>query len=162
MILATLCYVRKNNQTLMLHRIKKENDIHEGKWNGLGGKIEPGESPEECIIREVKEESGLLIHSLQFKGILTFPKLDEHDWYVFVYVSDDFSGELIESAEGRLAWIDNEKITSLPQWEGDALFIPLLDKPGTFSGKFIYSREKCNGNRPLLKNDLVRYKPSDS
>lgn len=139
MKLATLCYVRKNEKTLMLHRVKKQNDIHEGKWNGLGGKMEPGETPEECARREVFEEAGLIVHELIFKGILTFPLFaHDEDWYAFVFTTDDFEGELIDSVEGNLRWIETERLPELELWEGDRQFLPLLDRPGFFSGKFVY------------------------
>ena len=117
MKLATLCYVtdKKTNSTLMLHRVKKENDYHEGKWNGLGGKFELGESP-------------------LFDG--------KDDWYVFLFTSDDFTGELIDSPEGNLAWIKNEKLTELNLWDGDKIFIPWLFKDGFFSAKFNYKNGK--------------------
>ena len=93
MKISTLCYIKKNNQTLMLHRIKKKNDIHKNKWNGLGGKLIEGESPEECVKREVLEESGLIIESPNLHGIITFPKFDEiDDWIVFVYTAKNFEG----------------------------------------------------------------------
>ena len=88
MKLATLCYVidKLQNKTLMIHRVKKENDYHEGKWNGLGGKLEPGESPEDCVIREIKEEAGLIIKNPRMHGFITFPNFDEvDDWYVFIF-----------------------------------------------------------------------------
>ncbi|MEN8194366.1 MAG: 8-oxo-dGTP diphosphatase, partial [Bacteroidota bacterium] len=108
MKLATLLYVMHEDKTLMLYRNKKENDYHEGKWNGLGGKFEAGETPEECAIRELKEESGLAAKSLKLKGHLTFPLFDgKDDWYVFVFVIDKFEGELIDSDEGELRWIPN-------------------------------------------------------
>lgn len=139
MKLATLCYVRRGDTTLMIHRIKKDNDIHQGKWNGLGGKMEPGESPEECATREVQEESGLIALKLIFKGILSFPSFSaEEDWYAFVYVVDEFEGQLIDSPEGNLRWVDNNRILELNLWEGDLFFLPLLEKPGIFSGKFVY------------------------
>ncbi len=101
MKLATLCYLRQNGKTLMVHRIKKPNDIHEGKWNGLGGKFEPGETPEECARREIFEESGLRVKQLALKGLLTFPLFArDEDWYAFVFVATDFEGSLIESPEG--------------------------------------------------------------
>src|SRR6056297_2091953 len=111
-ILATLCYLQKDGQTLMLFRNKKENDIHEGKYNGLGGKFEIGESPEECARREIEEESGLVAEELHLKGVITFPKFDgTNDWYVFVYTVFQFSGRLIESPEGSLEWIDNDRLS---------------------------------------------------
>ena len=139
MVAATLCYVRRDNKTLMLHRVKKENDTHEGKWNGLGGKCEPGETPEECVIREVKEESGLTIRNPLLKGIITFPEFDRlGDWYVFVFVATDFSGELIDSPEGNLEWIENTALVGLNLWAGDKYFLPWLDQEKFFSSKFIY------------------------
>ena len=138
-ILATLCYVRREGKTLMIHRVKKQNDDHAGKWNGLGGKFESGESPEECAIREMKEETGLTVRDPELKGILTFPEFaNGRDWYVFVFVIRDFNGELIDSPEGNLAWIPDEKLLDLNLWEGDEVFMKLLDAPGIFSGKFVY------------------------
>ena len=100
MKISTLCYIRNRHQTLMLHRIKKKNDIHQDKWNGLGGKLITGESPEECVKREVLEESGLIVKDPKLHGIITFPKFDDFDdWLVFVYSSDNFEGELIDSDE---------------------------------------------------------------
>jgi 8-oxo-dGTP diphosphatase len=141
MKLATLCYVQRGNQVLMLHRIKKANDIHQGKWNGLGGKLEPGESPERCVIREVREESGLEISQPQYRGLLVFVDFKEEDWYVWVYTASRFAGELTESAEGALAWVDADKITSLPLWESDHVFLPWLQQPGVFSARFVYRGE---------------------
>jgi 8-oxo-dGTP diphosphatase len=141
MKLATLCYVinKKSNSTLMIHRVKKENDYHQGKWNGLGGKFEQGESPEECATREIKEESGLTVKSITMKGFITFPMFDgKEDWYVFLFVTDDFEGELIDSNEGDLAWIPNEKLTEINLWDGDKIFISWLFKDKFFSAKFNY------------------------
>ncbi len=146
MQLATLCYVTEKDKTLMLHRIKKKNDVHEGKWNGLGGKFEHGETPEECVIREVKEESGLLIKSPLLRGLITFPVFDgKKDWYVFLFTAHKFEGKLIDSHEGRLEWIPNDKLLDLNLWEGDRTFIPWLFQDKFFSAKFVYE----NG---LLKN----------
>jgi 8-oxo-dGTP diphosphatase len=141
--LATLCYVRRGGKTLMIHRIKKANDIHEGKWNGLGGKLEAGETPEECAAREVLEEAGLTVHAPQLKGFLTFPNFaNNEDWYAFVFVITQFEGELIDSSEGELAWIPDDQIESLNLWAGDRVFLPWLDQPGFFSGKFVYQDGK--------------------
>ena len=142
-ILATLLYVKHNGKTLMLYRNKKEDDYHEGKWNGLGGKFERGESPEDCAIRELKEESGLTAKNLVLKGFIVFPKFDgENDWHVFLFVVDDFEGELIDSPEGKLEWIPDEKLTELNLWEGDKIFIPWLNGEKFFSAKFVYENKK--------------------
>lgn len=139
MKLATLCYVKHNGHTLMVHRVKKQNDMHAGKWNGLGGKLEPGETPEECVIREVWEEAGLTIRKPRLHGVLTFPGFaNEEDWYAFLFTATEFEGELIDSAEGVLRWVPDGEVLALHLWEGDRVFIPWLDQPQFFSGKFIY------------------------
>jgi 8-oxo-dGTP diphosphatase len=138
MILATLCYVKRDGQTLMLHRNKKPNDIHEGKWNGLGGKFEAGESPEMCIRREVQEEAGLFIHNPRLHGLLIFVNFKGNDWYVFVFSATGFDGELIDSSEGKLEWIDDDKLLDLPLWPSDAVFLPWLKKDEFFSARFLY------------------------
>lgn len=139
MVVATLCYVKKNRETLMIHRVKKVNDTHQGKWNGLGGKCNPGESPEECVVREVEEESGLRISNPLLKGVITFPEFDRlGDWYVFVFVASEFSGSIIDSPEGNLRWIPDKQLFDLNLWEGDRYFIPLLEGEKFFSAKFVY------------------------
>ncbi len=154
MKLATLCYVKADGKTLMLHRIKKPNDMHAGKWNGLGGKLMPGETPEECVVREVFEESGLTLYEPSLRGALTFPSFSNgEDWYAFVFVARRFSGELIESDEGVLRWIDDDKLTSLPLWEGDRVFLRWLEQERFFSGKFVYLEGK------LTKYEVVFYTP---
>lgn len=153
MKLATLCYIRKNGKTLMLHRVKKEDDMHAGKWNGLGGKFEAGESPEECAVREVKEECGLDVKNPRLKGVITFPLFDgKEDWYVFLFVMDEFEGDVMESDEGNLAWIDDDKLFDLNLWEGDQVFMKWLDQDGFFSGKFVYSDGK------LIEHSFVNHK----
>ncbi|MBP9837940.1 MAG: 8-oxo-dGTP diphosphatase [Proteobacteria bacterium] len=139
LILATLCYLRKDNKTLFIHKNSNRSSIHYDKWNGLGGKLISGETPEQCAIREVKEESGLLIHKLNYKGLLTFPLFDgTNDWYVFVYTTTSFSGEIRNSAEGELCWVENDKIPELNLWEGDKIFLPWIDKNQLFSARFTY------------------------
>ncbi len=139
MIMATLCYVKKNNKTLMIHRVKKKNDMHQGKWNGLGGKLNDGETPEECVIREVWEESGLEIEKPKLKGILTFPEFSQgKSWYVFLYEAREFTGSLIESCEGNLEWIKDEEFVNLNLWQGDRYFLKWMDENKFFSAKFIY------------------------
>jgi len=142
MILATLCYVKCDGKTLMVYRNRKPNDIHEGKWNGLGGKLEAGESPEECVRREVEEEAGLVIQNPCLHGLVMFPGFKGHDWYVFVFTATEFEGELIESPEGELDWIDDAKLTTLNLWPSDLLFLPWLEQEEFFSAKFIYEGEE--------------------
>jgi 8-oxo-dGTP diphosphatase len=142
MILATLCYVKHDGCTLMVHRNKKPNDIHEGKWNGLGGKFEAGETPEECVQREVLEESGLLIQNPRLHGLLMFPNFKDNDWYVFVFTATEFGGEIIESSpEGHLEWVPDEQLLSLNLWESDHIFMPWIRDRKFFSAKFDYEAD---------------------
>ena len=128
---------------MMLQRIKKDNDIHFGKWNGLGGKFQPGETPEECVCREVSEESGFLIESPRLRGFLTFPQFkDGEDWYVYLFTADAFSGTLAECSEGNLSWIPDEKLLDLPLWEGDQYFLRWIQEDRFFSAKFVYVDKK--------------------
>lgn len=137
--LATLCYVRSGGRTLMLYRNRKPNDYHEGKYNGLGGKVEPGESPEQCMKREVQEESGLIPLNWRLNGMITFPTFDgTNDWYVFVFTITEYEGELIDSPEGELHWIADTDLDGLNLWEGDRVFLPWLSEPGFFSARFVY------------------------
>lgn len=148
MKLTTICYIEKDDKTLMLYRNKKKDDIHEGKYVGVGGKFEQGETPEECVIREVKKETGLTLKSLSYKGLITFPKFkDEEDWYMFLYFSDEFEGELSEKdlndcKEGNLIWVDNDKIFDLNMWEGDRLFLNWAKTGNIFSAKIVYDNGK--------------------
>ncbi len=137
---ATLCYVRHAGKTLMMYRNKKPGDMHRGKWNALGGKIQPGETPEECVRREVYEEAGLHLNDLTWKGLLTFPAFDgNEDWYAFVFTATPTeNAPLPDSPEGELRWVEDEHLLDLNLWEGDRLFIPWLQRPGFFSAKFIY------------------------
>ena len=139
MKLGTLCYLEQDGKYLMLHRNKKPGDIHKGKWVGLGGKFEPGESPEECVMREVFEESGLQVKAPRLRGILTFPGFGQDDWYVFLFTATEFSGKVTTCAEGELAWVDKGALPALPMHEADYLFLEWLDVyPGLFSAKFVY------------------------
>ena len=139
MINSTLCYLKNKNSTLMLYRNKKNFDIHEGKWNGLGGKLEPGESPDECVVREVREESGYLISNPILKGCITFPLFDSvNDWIVFIYTCNKYNGKMINSKEGKLEWIETKDLLNLNVWDGDRIFMPWLENKPFFSAKFIY------------------------
>ena len=153
MILSTICYIEKNDKYLMLHRTKKENDINKNKWLGVGGKFEEGESPEECIIREVKEETGLTLKEYQLKGIVTYVSTTWETEYMYVFTANDFEGDLIECNEGDLEWIEKEKIMQLNTWEGDKIFVEkLLQNSNTFfSVKFEYDGEK------LVKYTIKEY-----
>ncbi|MEA3424257.1 MAG: 8-oxo-dGTP diphosphatase [Bacillota bacterium] len=147
MILSSLCYIRKDGKTLMLKRDKREKDFHKGKFNGVGGKFESGEIPEECLLREVYEETGLKLVDYQYEGIISFPKFDGvNDWYTFVYTSDDFTGDIVDSDEGTLHWINDGELASLNLWEGDPYFLEWIYsseyKDRTFSAKFIYIDKK--------------------
>ncbi len=124
----------------MLHRTKKQNDINKEKWLGIGGKFEDKESPEECIIREVKEETGLTLNSLKLRGILTFISTLCETEYIYVFTSNDFTGNLIECNEGDLQWVDKDKVTSLNLWEGDKIFIEKIKEENTpfFTIKYEY------------------------
>jgi 8-oxo-dGTP diphosphatase len=127
------------------HRNKKANDIHEGKWNGLGGKFEAGETPEECVVREVYEESGLSIRNPKLFGLLMFPNFKGNDWYVFVFTVSEFSGELIDSPEGKLEWIPDEKIRNLNLWESDHLFMPWIQGVNSFPQNSNMKGIRCLG-----------------
>ncbi len=152
MILSTICYIEKEGKYLMLHRTKKKNDINEGKWLGIGGKFEDKESPEECVIREVKEETGLTLNSVSLRGILTFINTICETEYIYVFTSNDFTGKLIECNEGELQWVDKDKVTSLNLWEGDKIFIEKIkeDTP-FFTIKYLYDGDI------LLNYDLKEY-----
>lgn len=142
MKLTTLCYIEKENSYLMLHRIKKAEDCNKGKWIGVGGKLEENESPEECLVREVKEETGLTLLDYSLRGIITFVSDEWETEYMFLYTADHFEGELIECNEGELAWIDKNKVMDLRLWEGDRIFLQsLIDDEPFFEMKLSYKGE---------------------
>lgn len=139
MVVSTLCYLEKENKYLMLLRNKKKHDVNEGKWIGVGGKCEKGESPEECVIRETFEETGLKLEKIKMRGVLTFSSEGWEDEYIFVYTSDDFSGTITECNEGELRWIDKDKIKDLNLWDGDKIFLDImLTSDQFFSIKLAY------------------------
>ncbi|GGE27708.1 NUDIX hydrolase [Streptococcus himalayensis] len=141
--LATICYLDNGKEWLMLHRNKKENDVHAGKWIGVGGKLEAGETPQECAVREIFEETGLRAKPV-LKGIITFPEFTPgHDWYTYVFKATEFEGELRDCDEGTLEWVPYEEVLDKPTWEGDRTFISwLLDDKPFFSAKFSYKGEE--------------------
>ena len=124
----TLCHIEKDNKYLMLHRIKKKNDLNQDKWVGIGGKFEDKESPEECNKREVLEETGLRLENARYCGIVTFVSDIWETEYMHLFHSDSFSGKIKECDEGELCWVDKEGIYSLPIWEGDKIFLKLIEE----------------------------------
>lgn len=149
--LATLGYLRRDGRTLMLHRIGREEDYHRGRYNGLGGKFEAGESPEACLAREVREESGLRVEEARLKGVITFPLFDGvDDWYTFVFVVPRFSGEQRGSPEGELHWVPDDVLAELPLWPGDRVFLPWLDAEAFFSATFRYLEGAFQGYQAVF------------
>jgi 8-oxo-dGTP diphosphatase len=141
--MTTLCYIEQDGKYLMMHRIKKEQDINEGKWIGVGGHFEQGESPEECLLREVKEETGLVLTSWRFRGIVTFTADHVLTEYMCLYTADRYEGELnMDCREGVLKWIPKEDVASLNLWEGDRVFLKLLaSEEPFFSLKLSYEKD---------------------
>ena len=141
--LTTLCYIEKDDAYLMLHRVKKYKDVNKDKWIGVGGHFEENESPDECVIREVKEETGLTLTKYKLRGIVTFVLEDWGSEYMFLYTSDGFEGEIIECNEGNLEWVKKSKVYDLPVWEGDKIFFRLLEeREAFFSLKLKYQESK--------------------
>ena len=146
MKMTTLCYIEKDGKYLMLHRTKKERDINRDKWIGVGGHAEGTEGPEDCLLREVKEETGLTLTSYRFRGLVTFvsdavPEVEE----MCLFTADGFTGELNDCNEGSLQWVDKQEVLNLPTWEGDAIFLRLLieaDEQHFFTLRLVYEGEK--------------------
>ena len=137
--LSTLCYIERDHQYLMLHRTVKKNDVNEGKWIGVGGHFEKDESPEECLLREVKEETGLTLTSYQYRAMVTFVSGNGVTEYMSLFTADGFEGELIPCDEGDLEWVEISRIEELNLWEGDLIFHRLLLERDTFfSLKLVY------------------------
>ena len=126
MTTTTLCYIENDDKFLMLHRVKKQDDMNEGKWIGVGGHVESQETPEECLVREVKEETGLTLTSYKFRGLVTFINSECESELMCVFTADEYAGELIECDEGELCWVDKAMVPNLPTWEGDQVFLDLL------------------------------------
>lgn len=129
---STLCYILRGNDVLMLHRVKKKNDINHDKWIGIGGKFEFEESPDECLLREAKEETGLTLTAWRCRGVVTFLNEGGEGEYMYLFTADAFEGELIECNEGDLQWISRDFLDTLPKWEGDQIFLNLLWQDAPF------------------------------
>lgn len=143
MKLTTLCYIEKDDKYLMLHRTKKENDINKDKWIGIGGHFEENESPEECLLREVREETGLTLTKFRFRGIITFVSDIYETEYMHLYTATEYTGEMTECDEGILEWVARDRIEDLPIWEGDKVFLSILNANlNFFSLKLVYRGEE--------------------
>lgn len=132
MLNTTLCYITRGNEYLMLHRIKKKNDVNHDKWIGIGGKFEPDESPDECLLREAKEETGLTLTSWRYRGIVTFVNTVCESEYMHLFTADGYEGSLRQCDEGELEWIDRSALYELTLWEGDRIFLTLLEQDEPF------------------------------
>ena len=126
MKMTTLCYIEQEGKYLMLHRVKKHHDINAGKWIGVGGHVENGETPEECLLREVKEETGLVLTAYRLRGLVTFLSDACEPELMCIFTADAFDGEMIECDEGELAWVEKSEVLALPTWEGDRVFLERL------------------------------------
>lgn len=154
MLNSTLCYLERGDTYLMLHRIKKREDLNRGKWIGVGGKCEEGESPEDCVLRETREETGLTLTDCRYRGLVTFVSDQAPTEYMHLFTAAEWTGSLIPCGEGELAWIRKAELPSLPMWEGDRIFLRLLEEGGPFfSLKLRYQGEELAGawlnGRPL-------------
>ncbi len=150
MKLTTLCYIEQDGCYLMMHRTKKDHDVNHGKWIGVGGKLEPDEMPEECLLREVEEETGLRLLSYEYRGILTFIAEGWESEYIHLYTSSEFEGTPGECREGTLKWIPKDQIETLSLWEGDKIFLRLLkETTAFFSLKLRYQGDQ------LLESKLI-------
>lgn len=143
MINTTLCYIEKDNKYLMLHRTKKENDLNEGKWIGVGGKFEKDETPEECLLREVQEETGLTLTKYRLRAVITFVLNEWGSEYMYLFTANEFSGELSECDEGKLKWVDKKDIFKLNIWDGDRIFLKkLIEEENFFTLKVVYDGDR--------------------
>lgn len=154
MINTCLCYIEKEGKYLMLHRVKKENDLNHDKWVGIGGKFEIGETPEECCLRESFEETGLTLKNLSYRGLVTFVSDEWGTEYMHLFHSNSFEGDLKECDEGNLEWVEKSDVYNLPLWAGDKIFLKLLEEDiPFFSLKLVYEGEKLINavlNREIL------------
>lgn len=130
--MTTLCYIEREGQYLMMHRVKKKKDINRDKWVGVGGHFEDNESPEECLLREVSEETGLKLLNYRLRGVITFISDRWQTEYMFLYTADSFEGQIGKCDEGNLEWVDKDTVYELPIWEGDKIFFRLLEQEAPF------------------------------
>lgn len=151
----TLIYIEKDGKTLLLHRTKKKNDLNHDLWVGIGGHCEDGESPEDCALREAKEETGLTLTRYRYRGVVDFASDVYEDEEMHLFTADGFTGELIQCDEGDLEWIDRSMLLRLPHWEGDAIFLKLLDQDAPFFRlRLEYAGEQLK--RAVLNGEIIR------
>ena len=148
----TLCYIEKDDSYLMLHRVKKVNDENQDKWIGVGGKLEEGESPEECLLREVKEETGLTLTKFRYRGLVTFVSNQWGTQYMHLFTATEYEGEIKECDEGNLEWVLKDKIEELNLWEGDKIFFRLLNQNAPF-----FSLKLCYDEDRLVSHQIWEY-----
>ena len=148
----TLCYIEKDDSYLMLHRIKKENDENKDKWIGVGGKMEEGESPEECVLREVKEETGLILKKYTYRGFITFVSNQWGTEYMHLFTATEYEGEMKVCDEGNLEWVLKSQMEQLNLWEGDKIFFRLLEENAGF-----FSLKLCYDEDSLIFHEIYRY-----
>ena len=160
MINTTLCYIAQGEDYLMLHRVKKENDLNHDKWIGIGGKFEDKESPEDCVLREVWEETGLTLTSYRYRGLVTFVSDRWPTEYMHLFTADGFTGTQKECDEGVLEWIPRRRLLELPHWEGDTIFLDLIAREDTpfFSLKLCYRGEELT--EAVLNGTTIKGGPS--
>ena len=149
---STLCYIEKDDAYLMLHRVKKVNDENHDKWIGVGGKFEDGESPEDCLLREVKEETGLTLKTFSYRGLVTFVSDEYGTEYMHLFTATEYEGELQDCEEGELVWIPKTDIVKLNLWEGDKVFLRLLDESKEF-----FSLKLTYRGDTLVETVVTRY-----
>ena len=156
MLNTTLCYVLRGEEVLMLHRVKKKHDLNKDKWIGIGGKFEDQESPDACILREAKEETGLTLTSYACRGVVTFlTENPEEGEYMYLFTADGFEGDMITCDEGDLQWVSRDFLDQLPKWEGDQIFLNLLFEDAPF---FLLTLRYDHGNleEAILNGEKIR------
>lgn len=156
----TLCYIEKNGKYLMLHRVKKENDANRDKWIGIGGGFEPGETPEQCLLREVKEETGLTLTAYRYRAVIDFFSDRWEDEVMHLFTATEYEGEITECDEGVLEWIAIDDLLSLPQWEGDKIFLNLLRQDAPFFRLLLQYRGENLERAALNGEEIISRKVS--
>ena len=159
MLNTTLCYVTRGSQVLMLHRVKKKVDINKDKWIGIGGKFEGEESPDECLLREAKEETGLTLTSWQCRGVVTFLNDTCEGEYMYLFTADGFEGKMTQCDEGDLQWVEREFLNALPKWEGDQITVA---ERTVFPADPALPRGYPDGSDTEREKDTLRLEPTDA